>query len=87
VINRLGVGVHAVLLVGDEEREVVLPIEQLPAGAVPGVWVQVEVDGEQVMAIAVDPAQTEARRQRIDEKLALLRRRGGRLEREEEPEE
>jgi hypothetical protein len=87
VIDRFVDGIHAVLFVGDDEREMVLPIDQLPAGAVPGVWLQVEVDGERVTAIAVDPAQTEARRRRIDDKLALLRQRSGRLRRDGEAEE
>jgi hypothetical protein len=75
-------GRHAVLWVGDAERELVLPVDRLPAEVLPGLWLQIEVDGEQVTAIAMDPVETARVRRRIAGKLALLRRRRGQFTRE-----
>ncbi len=64
----------AVLLVGDGEQQMVVDRTLLPAEAAEGDWLQVDIaDGRLVLA-AMDPDETEARRQRIADKLAALRR-------------
>jgi hypothetical protein len=81
VIDRIVDNRYAVLLVGDEEREVVLPVEQLPEDASEGTWLRVQIANNAITAITVDPDETETVRRRITEKMALLRMRGGRLKR------
>jgi hypothetical protein len=84
VIDRIVDGQHAVLLVGESEEEIVLPVEQLPAEAGAGMWLRVEVEDGVITEITVDDEETEAVRQRIAGKMALLRGRGGRLRRKGE---
>lgn len=69
VIDRIVDGKHAVLLVGEDETERVLPVENLPDGAREGIWVILHEDG----SIVVDEAQTDLVKSRIQEKMALLR--------------
>lgn len=71
VIDRIE-GRMAVLLVGEEEREVVIAVDALPAGAREGTWLAYDGQRQQMV---VDAEETERRRQRIAAKLELLRRR------------
>lgn len=70
---------HAVLLVGENEREHVVPLVRLPPGAKAGTWLRVRFDGEKLVDATVDPEETERVRQRISEKMTQLRQRGRRL--------
>lgn len=75
VIDRVEDGT-AVLLVGDEEREVLVPTTELPEGSVPGVWLDVELEGDRIVRATVDVALTEKRRRRARGLMdRLLRRR------------
>ena len=74
VIDRVEDGT-AVLLVGDEERELLVPVTLLPSGARPGSWLRVKLDGERVVRIELDEAATESRRTRIQGKMDRLLRR------------
>jgi hypothetical protein len=74
-IDRVEEGM-AVLLVGEEEREVLAPMEEMPEGSRPGMWLRVTVEGERVRDAEIDLETTRARERRIREKLdRLLRRR------------
>lgn len=64
------------LLVGAEEREWVVPVARLPAGAGPGTWLQVRIEGAELVALRSDIEETARTRQRIAEKMARLRQRG-----------
>jgi hypothetical protein len=70
--------------VGEAEREVVLPVEHLPAEAGAGMWLRVEVEEGVITEIVVDVEETEIVQRRIAGKMALLRERGGRLRRKGE---
>ncbi|MGI5864391.1 MAG: DUF3006 domain-containing protein [Myxococcales bacterium] len=59
--------VLAVILVGDEERSIDVPREQLPAGAKEGDWLQVVLKGDKLVSATIDVKETEARRQRIQD--------------------
>mgnify|MGYP001230767829 FL=1 len=76
VIDRIVDGRHAVLLVGEEEVEKVVPRECLPEGSAPGTWLRVRFEGERLVEAVIDEAETERARARVQEKLAALRRRG-----------
>jgi len=79
VVDRIEDGQLAVLLVGDGEREVNVPVEQLPPGAVAGVWLGVILDGDRLQWAQIDAPQTAAMEREIEEKLTRLRGRGSRL--------
>lgn len=79
VLDRIVDKVHAVLLVGEEERELVVPAALLPPGATPGTWIRVRFDGENLAEAVVDEEETTKAWQRIAEKLSRLRARGRRL--------
>lgn len=77
VLDRIVDGTQAVLLVGETEAEAIVPVTLLPDGTQPGDWLQVTrgADGT-IVALALDPAETESMRERIAAKLAALRQRG-----------
>jgi hypothetical protein len=73
VIDRFE-GELAVLLIGPERRVLDLPRAMLPAGAREGSYVTIELAGDQLQQIALDEQATAAARQRVQDKLARLRR-------------
>lgn len=79
VLDRIVDGLHAVLLVGPDEIELIIPASRLPDGVTDGAWLRLELDGDTVTAIALDPEATAAAQARIDDKLAQLRARGRKL--------
>lgn len=73
VIDRFE-GELAVLLIGPERRVLDLPRAMLPIGAREGSYVTLQMAGDLVQAIVLDEQATAAARQRIQDKLARLRR-------------
>lgn len=78
VVDRIVDGTHAVLLVGDREVELVVPLAQLPPGTKEGHWLRVQFEGPTLVAAALDAEETERARQRIARKIGQLRTRGRR---------
>lgn len=79
VLERIADNRLAVLLVGDEERELHVPMEQLPADVSPGCWMQVTISGEKLITATIDTEQTERVAAHISKQLDTLRKRGSRL--------
>lgn len=79
VIDRFVDGGHAVLLVGPAEAELIVPRAALPADATEGTWLNVQLDGQRLIAATVDESATDAATERVVSKMDLLRRRGSRL--------
>jgi predicted O-methyltransferase YrrM len=75
VVDRIVDGQQAVLLVGEAQKERIVPLAQLPAGAADGVWLQVRFEGDKLVEAAVDLVESDQTQQRIGEKLAQLRQR------------
>ena len=73
VIDRFE-GDLAVLLVGDRERQLVVPIKSLPAGVKEGQWLEVELAGDRLVSAIIDEEETSKVKARIAEKLARLRK-------------
>ena len=73
VIDRFE-GTVAVLLVGDERKPITVARSALPLSAREGSWLQVTVEGAEVVLAVLDTDETESARSRIREKLARLRR-------------
>lgn len=57
--------VLAVLLVGDEEKTMNVAPESLPPGAMEGDWLEVNLQGDDLVSARIDPKETEDRRSRI----------------------
>lgn len=75
VIDRFE-GKWAVLLVGDDERTVPVLKSSLPKRVKRGQWLKVQIagdEGDQILSAQIDHEATAAARQRIADKLALLR--------------
>ncbi|MEK7874171.1 MAG: DUF3006 domain-containing protein, partial [Chloroflexota bacterium] len=68
VIDRIDEG-QAVLLVGDEERQVVVPLAKLPTGVAPGDWLKVTLDRGELVEAVPDARETARRRARIQVKM------------------
>jgi hypothetical protein len=73
VIDRFE-GDKAVLLVGEEEDKLIVPRSSLPPEAKEGQWLQVDVEDDKVLSVALDEDETKKAEDRIAEKLARLRR-------------
>jgi hypothetical protein len=78
VVDRIVDGTHAVLLVGDDEVERIIPASDLPDGAHPGVWLKVRFADDELVEATLDAEETRSVQQRIAAKLAQLRQRGRR---------
>lgn len=80
VVDRIIDGAHAVLLIGDDETEQVLPTKQLPDHVTEGTWPRVTKDDQgRVAKVEVDENSTAEIEERITSKLEELRRRGRNL--------
>lgn len=73
VIDRFE-GAHAVLLIGATQQPLDVPRQQLPPAARAGDWLRVTLAAGTLVAAQLDPDAAAAARQRIQDKLARLRR-------------
>ena len=73
VVDRIE-GENAILLVGDEQDRLVVPMITLPKGTEAGSWLQVDVADDRILSATLDMKSTEAAKKRIAEKLAKLKR-------------
>jgi hypothetical protein len=73
VIDRFE-GDKAVLLVGEEQDALVVPRAKLPKGVKEGHWLKVDVKDDRVLSAEIDEEETSRAKERINEKLAKLRR-------------
>lgn len=82
VIDRIVDGVWAVLLSGDGQKQLTVPVEKLPAGSREGMWLQVRLENGRLVEAELDLEKTEEVKARIQLKRARLlermqRREGG----------
>jgi len=74
VIDRIEDGV-AVVLSGKDEEEFLVPVRDLPSGAVPGDWLAIIVENGRLRALSVDRELTARRRALVQEQRDRLKRR------------
>mgnify|MGYP000082522703 CR=1 FL=1 len=74
VVDRFS-GQQAVLLVGEELRELVVARDRLPPDCAPGTWLRVTLQEGRLVHAEVDHEATRQARERIAAKLEALRRR------------
>jgi hypothetical protein len=75
VIDRIVDDTTAVLLIGPEETEKQVRVEDLPEGAAEGDWLILDVDQDPFTIVDTDTELTDARRAAIDDKLDRIRQR------------
>jgi hypothetical protein len=75
VLDRI-VEQQAVLLVGENEVERVVPVSVLPRDCKPGCWLRLESDKDGKLTIQIDTEATEQAARRIAEKVNRLKQRG-----------
>jgi len=71
VIDRIVDNEQAVLLVGDKEIELIVPVQNLPKHATEGHWVNIYDDGK----IEINKNETEKVKHRIQDKMNALKNR------------
>jgi hypothetical protein len=64
----------AILFVGENEDEYMMPRASLPRGAVLGLWLLVEIEDHHVINAVIDEEETSRVRERLSQKVAKLRR-------------
>ena len=64
----------AVVLVGEDEREITCPANSLPSGVQAGGAVRLRLDGDRILHMEADPDEDGARAARIGNKLEWLRK-------------
>lgn len=74
VIDRFEDGI-AVVLAGEDEEEFLVPVRDLPQGAVPGDWLAIIVEKGRLRALSVDRELTARRRALVQEQRDRLKRR------------
>lgn len=75
-LDRIVDGQWAVLLVGEEETERVIPMCDLPSQAKAGQWLIVRFEEDRLVSLTIDEEETARRAARVGDKLARLRQRG-----------
>lgn len=74
VIDRIVDQKHVVLLLGDEEKKVIVSIGMLPEGAIEGNIVQVDLDNrDQVTKLILDKEETKEAKDRVASMMDQLR--------------
>ena len=67
-------GDKAVLVVGENEDEYIVPRNSLPRGVVQGLWLKVEVEDNRIINAVIDEEETAKVKEKIAEKIARFRR-------------
>lgn len=75
VLDRI-VEKQAVLLVGDNELEKIVPASSLPPGCKPGSWLRLDSDHNGNLRIQIDIEATQQAARRIADKVNRLKQRG-----------
>jgi len=81
VIDRIVDGHTAVLLVGGDEIELLLPVDALPEDATDGTWVVLDTSTDPPTVTGIDQQLTQRRFDELSARLETIRRkrRGGRF--------
>lgn len=63
----------AVIIIEETKEQFTKPIEQLPAGAVPGTWLEVTINHDEIVEIKLDASTTESKQQTTEDLMAKIR--------------
>ncbi len=68
-------GKKASILISEDEVEKIISVDLLPAGSSEGDWLQIELDGNEIVNITLDRETTGNRKESIANKMEELRKR------------
>lgn len=74
MLNRIEDG-WAVILIEEEQKELLLPLSQLPEGSQVNSWFDIELEGEDLCSISLDEESRAAKEQEARDLRRKLRRR------------
>lgn len=63
----------AVIIMEETKKQFIKPIEQLPSGSVPGTWLEVKLENDDVIEIKIDKGATAAKKETNENILSKLR--------------
>ncbi|RTR27133.1 DUF3006 family protein [Robertmurraya yapensis] len=63
----------AVIIIEETKEQFIKPIEQLPAGAVPGTWFEVTINQDEIVEMKLDASTTESKQRTTEDLLAKIR--------------
>ena len=75
VVDRIVDGKTAVILSEEDGMEFYYQADKLPEGVWEGDWVKIQIDDDVVVSVEIDKDETEQRKNRIRNKMDLLRKR------------
>jgi len=75
MIDRFSDNAQAVILAETIGKEFVVHQSKLPKGAKPGDYLQINISGEDLVAIVLDEAKTNKRKKQVSSKFAQLKQR------------
>lgn len=79
IVDRIEDGDQAVLLVGQEEKEMIVKLSSLPPGVKDGVCLQLVLENDQIVTATIDLEQTNQLTEQSSQKMLLLKQKGRRL--------
>lgn len=77
VLDRIVDGSHGVMLVGEKEKEYLVPFQKLPKDSKEGMWYRVSIENNEVVVLYFDEEETKNVKERIEDKMASLKARKG----------
>lgn len=77
VLDRIEDGRYGVLLLENIKKEVVLDIEDFPAGSEEGDWFDITLDGEDIESLTFNKKTTDERKKTVQSKLSKLKKKKG----------
>lgn len=75
MLDRIEDGTHAVLLLEEQGREIVVPVSRLPEGSQVNSWFTITMEEEEIVSIQADEQLTQAKTERVQSLMERLRAR------------
>lgn len=66
VLDRIENG-YAIILIESNKEELIIPVNQLPAGSSAGTWFSISIENEQVTQLTIDQKTTLQKRQTAEQ--------------------
>ncbi|WKA55121.1 DUF3006 domain-containing protein [Planococcus shixiaomingii] len=77
MLDRIEDGTHAVLLIEEQGREIVVPVSQLPAGSQVHTWFTITMEEDEIVSLQLDESLTEVKTEQAQSLMQRLRSRSG----------
>lgn len=63
----------AVIIIEETKEQFTKPFEELPAGSVPGTWLEVTINHDEIVEMKLDASTTESKQQKTEDLMAKIR--------------